>query len=140
MITVDQYLNQWRRHYDGRVTVPEDELTDQMRADAEVVVDRAKTLLAEFGDSDRGITSGWRPTAVNKIVPGAAMRSKHTMCRAIDIADPEGDLDHWCMENQEALERIGLWQEHPGSTKGWCHVQTVPYGSWVEGKPRWFYP
>jgi hypothetical protein len=135
MITVDQYLNQWRVNY-GHIRVDlAHELTDDIRLDAQATVDRANALLAEFGE-DRDITSGWRPEAVNKRVPGAALRSKHTLGMAIDISDPDGDLDEWCLEHPDILERIGVWQEHPASTKSWTHLQTVAPKS---GK-RCFFP
>lgn len=123
MITLDQYLNQWKVHY-GQVQVPDEELTDDMRKDAQITVDRANQLLARFGQG-RDITSGWRPIEVNKLVPGAAQFSNHTKCCAVDISDPHGDLDQWCLDHPAILEDIGLWLEHPSSTKGWCHVQIV---------------
>lgn len=123
MISVNEYLNHWTLHY-GAVHVPEDELTPAMMEAAAVTVDKANQLLDRFGQS-RGINSGWRPVEVNKLVPGAALMSNHTRCLAVDIADPEGDLDEWCLDNQPILAEIGLFLEHPASTKGWCHVQTV---------------
>jgi hypothetical protein len=45
-------------------------------------------------------------------------------------------LDDWCLEHPEVLQEIGLWQEHPAATKGWCHLQIVPPRS---GK-RVFFP
>jgi len=58
--------------------------------------------------------------------------------QAIDLADPDGDLDEWLMtaEGQAALVEIGLWMEHPAATKSWTHLQTVPPKS---GR-RTFYP
>lgn len=84
------------------------------------------------------VSSGWRPPAVNAATPRAATNSKHMTGRAIDLYDPDGDLDEWLMTayGRTALEAIGLWLEHPASTKGWCHVQTVPPGS----GNRVFYP
>lgn len=123
MISVNEYLNHWTLRY-GTVHVPEDELTPAMMEAAAVTVDKANQLLDRFGQS-RGINSGWRPVEVNKLVPGAALMSNHTRCLAVDIADPEGDLDEWCLDNQPILAEIGLFLEHPASTKGWCHVQTV---------------
>lgn len=135
MITLDDYLKHWRVNY-GHIRVDlATELTDDIRLEAQTTVDRANALLAEFGE-DRDITSGWRPEAVNRKVPGAALRSKHTQGMAVDLGDPDGDLDDWCSEHLDVLERIGLWQEHPASTKGWCHLQTVAPKS---GK-RVFYP
>jgi hypothetical protein len=112
-----------------------DQLTEPIRAASEVTVARANELLKAFGE-DRKVNSGWRPAAVNAATPGAAQFSKHMLGKAIDIADPEGDLDEWCMHYLDVLEDIGLWQEHPASTKGWCHVQIVP----PKSGNRVFYP
>lgn len=101
------------------------ELTDEKRAKASITVSRANLLLWKFGEA-RAVNSGWRPASYNVTVPGAALKSKHITCEAIDLADPDGDLDEWCMKNQDTLAEIGLWLEHPAATKGWCHVQIVP--------------
>ena len=134
MLTTEVYLNHWREHY-GNVDVPESELTVQFKHDALYTVGRANMLLGYFGE-ERGIVSGWRPVEVNRLVPGAAAFSNHIICRAVDLADPEGDLDDWCLEHLDKLEEVGLWMEHPAATKGWCHVQTCAPKS---GK-RVFYP
>lgn len=134
MISLDDYLTHWQLHY-PQAAVPDDELTDEMRADAETTVDKAIELLDQFGE-ERGLTSGWRPREVNVLVPGAAQFSQHMLCRAIDIADPLGDLDEWCLDNYNRMVELELWQEHPASTKGWCHVQIVP----PKSGNRVFYP
>lgn len=134
MITLENYLNQWKVHYSS-VPVPPGELTDEMQTDAQITVDKANQLLVQFGE-DREITSGWRPIEVNRLVAGAALYSNHTRCLAVDIYDPHGDLDEWCLGHPEVLEEIGLWQEHPASTKGWCHVQIIP----PKSGNRVFYP
>lgn len=84
------------------------------------------------------VSSGWRPPEVNQNTPGAAVKSKHMTGHAVDIYDPDGDLDDWLMSDpgQGALGEIGLWMEHPSATKGWCHLQTLPPRS---GR-RVFYP
>jgi hypothetical protein len=84
------------------------------------------------------VSSGWRPPAVNEATPGAAPRSKHLSCQAVDLYDPDGDLDDWLMtdDGQHVMQDLGLWLEHPAATKTWCHVQTVPPRS---GR-RVFYP
>lgn len=82
------------------------------------------------------VSSGWRPPSVNAGVPGAATRSKHMTGQAIDLFDPDGDLDAWCMDHLDKLEQCGIWLEHPSATKGWSHMQSVPPKS---GK-RVFYP
>lgn len=72
------------------------------------------------------VNSGWRPRLYNETVVGAAPNSKHISGEAVDLADPDGELDDWCMKNQRILEDLGLWLEHPGSTKSWTHLQSIP--------------
>jgi len=127
--------------YMGRDKQYAAELTDEIRRNAEQTIQRANLLLTEFkaatGDTEqRRVNSGWRPAAVNASVPNAAVRSKHMTGQAIDISDPDGDLDDWCTTHQVTLTSIGLWLEHPASTKGWCHVQIVP----PKSGNRVFYP
>lgn len=119
----------------GRDRDHADELTDDMRANASETVGKANALLERFGQ-ERKVRSGWRPAAVNAATPNAAPRSKHMTCEAIDLDDPEGDLDEWALENPEVLQEIGLWQEHPSATKSWAHFQIVPPRS----GNRVFYP
>jgi hypothetical protein len=128
-----------------------DGVTSEIDSNIEVIVSRANKLLdalvlagVALETNDRGtyVASGYRSPAFNASVPGAAVRSNHMKGLAIDIYDPEGAIDDWLMSQRDAtgeiplLADIGLWLEHPGSTKGWCHVQCVPPGS----KRRVFYP
>jgi hypothetical protein len=84
------------------------------------------------------VSSGWRPASINAATPNAAPKSKHMTGQALDIYDPDGDLDEWLItENgQKVLHDLGLWMEHPSATKGWCHIQSIPPKS---GR-RVFYP
>ena len=109
--------------------------TSEIESNARLTVARVNLLLEHFGEQ-RGVNSGWRTPAINAATPGAAVRSKHLTAQACDLADPDGDLDDWCMDHLEVLDAIWLWLEHPAATKGWCHVQTIPPKS---GK-RVFYP
>lgn len=125
----------------GRDAAYPELLTEAIRAAAGETVARANLLLSAYrsltkDEEPRRVNSGWRPPSVNAATPGAAARSKHMSGHAIDISDPEGDLDEWCMDHPEVLQTIGLWQEHPAATKGWCHLQIVPPKS---GK-RVFFP
>lgn len=110
--------------FQGRDTRYASDLTVAIAEAAAVTIERANALLEVFGE-ERGIHSGWRPPSVNASTPGAAQFSRHMTGQAIDIADPHGDLDEWCLTHLGILESLGLWLEHPASTKGWCHVQTV---------------
>lgn len=84
------------------------------------------------------VSSGWRPPEVNANTPNAATRSKHMTGQALDLFDPDGDLDDWLMtdDGQRAMADLGLWHENPAATKGWAHLQTVSPRS---GR-RTFYP
>lgn len=120
-------------------------LTDEIRANAEETVSRTNLLLFHavkdgvvlIASNKRNlVNSGWRPPAINAATPNAAAKSHHMTGRAVDISDPIGSLDKWCMDNLAELEAIGLWMEHPSATPRWCHVQILAPKS---GR-RVFYP
>lgn len=68
-----------------------------------------------------------------------ASRSKHKEGCAVDVFDPTESLDNWLTD--EILKEFGLFREHPSATRGWCHLQTTPPGSWLTGSnKRTFYP
>ena len=112
-------------YFMGRDRTHAHELTERLRDNAVITVERANGLLARAGMTGI-VTSGWRPHAINALVPNASPRSKHLSCEAIDLDDEDDALDDWCMRNLAALEEIGLWLEHPDATPGWCHLQIVP--------------
>lgn len=118
MITLADY-------YAGRDRRFPDELTDEKRANAEEMVEKANELLQRFGET-RKVNSGWRPAAINNATIGAAPKSKHMTCEAIDLEDKDGTLDAWCLENLDVLQEIGLWMESPEATPDWCHLQITP--------------
>lgn len=128
MITIDDYYMGRDKKY------PLDLLTDY-RKNAAVTVDLANRLLVglkvanvplNVNPSGSMVNSGWRPPSINGATPGASRTSLHMSCQAIDIADPHGEIDNYLLANPKLLVDIGLWQEHPDSTPGWCHVQTKP--------------
>lgn len=71
------------------------------------------------------VSSGYRPEAVNAATPGAAKHSNHMICLACDFKD-DGKLDQYCVDNQDVLEKCGLYLEDPAHTPGWTHLQCVP--------------
>lgn len=116
------------------------------RANARILLERVNTLL-ERAERD-GVTldinpyththvsgkgeGGWRLPQATTGAPNSA----HKVGQAVDIYDPDGDLDDWCLDNQDSLVMLGLYLEHPAATKGWCHLGTRAPRS---GK-RVFYP
>ena len=134
-------------YYMGRDATHAHLLGPLLQANAARTVEAANRLLAQaetagvtLEESPRTgsiVSSGWRPADVNAATPGAAPRSLHMQCLAVDLYDPDGDLDDWLLASAETvLQDLKLWLEHPAATKGWAHVQLVPPRS---GR-RVFYP
>lgn len=71
------------------------------------------------------VTSGFRPSDINKAV-GGAKKSNHQLGLACDFKDTDGKIDEWCLNNLDKLAEYGLYLESPDHTKGWCHLQCVP--------------
>lgn len=63
---------------------------------------------------------GFRP----KNCPIGAPDSSHKQGMAVDLYDPVGEIDVWCMSNRDELENFDLYIEHPSATQGWCHLTT----------------
>jgi hypothetical protein len=104
--------------------------TDQFRANALDLVERVNHLLSMYraecpAAPPTPVSSGYRPPAINQRTFGAAARSNHMICKAVDLRDPGDQLDDWCMVSLPLLESYGLWLEHPDATPGWCHLQSV---------------
>ena len=120
MITRDDYFM-------GRDKSYPTDMTPDIEHNAYRMIALANVLLARFGEG-RKVNSGWRPPMLNAATAGAAKHSLHMTAQAVDMEDDDGLLDSWCMSDfgQNQLVDIGLWLEHPASTKGWCHVQMVP--------------
>lgn len=121
---------QLKDYWMGRDVSYAGELTPQLQANAEEWC-RRYNVISEIYEKDTGrkapdaMSSGWRPKSLNATVPGAAKTSRHITCEAGDVVD-NGPFDKWCMDHPEILKEVQLWQEHPGWTDGWCHLQTVP--------------
>jgi len=126
VITLDDFF--MGRDKDARF-LPE--LSHEIVGNAVETVRRVNLLLARYfaarprADRPR-VTSGWRPKAINAATANAAPRSRHITGEAIDLSDPEGELDGWCLNNLDQLIECALWLEHPAATKSWCHLQIVP--------------
>lgn len=115
-ITLDDY---WM----GRDKTYASELTPEIRENASRLIKVVNELLEELGvTTSVRVSSGWRPSAINSRTPGAASKSYHLTGLAIDLHDPDGELDKLIMDRHTLLNKAGLWHEHPESTPGWCHL------------------
>lgn len=115
--------------YEGHPDIDKD-----VRANAELLLSKVNTLLDRAvlagvnirinpatGSVVAGTKNGgWRPQEC----PIGAPRSAHKTGEAVDIYDPEGELDDWLFPDTQHLVMLGLYMEHPASTRGWCHLTT----------------
>lgn len=93
------------------------------------------------------ITSGYRSMADHLRIYKAKgitdkskipMKSKHLVCAAVDVSDPDLALTKWLKEHPELLEKAGLFCE--AGNANWVHFQCLPFGSYKSGGTRWFNP
>ena len=68
---------------------------------------------------------GFRP----QHCPIGAKNSAHKEALAVDIYDPNGSIDEWCIDNQDKLEQCGIYIENPNKTIGWSHWTVRAPGS-----------
>jgi len=104
---------------------------------ATLLASRVTRLCAEYeratglqAPAPQDISSGYRPAAINAATPGAAKKSKHMICAAVDLGAAGGHaFALWCLQNESALAMCDLYLEHPDDTPTWCHLQCIPPGS-----------
>lgn len=125
MITLEDYFDRMSR-------VANEEPSPEIRANAEGLLNAVNALLRDPAMKLIGaatnpvVNSGWRTIGYNASIPNAAPRSRHMTGEAIDLADPDGELDDALFYNQDLLKTYALWMEHPLATKGWTHLQSAP--------------
>ncbi len=115
-----------------------EELTDDVKKQAEAFLAVLNAFLQELTpDVAYKVSSGFRPSSVNSKIPNAAKRSLHMTGLAIDLEDPENELDQLITSKPELLDKYGLWLEHPDSTPKWTHLDK---GTRSQRKIRIFHP
>jgi uncharacterized protein YcbK (DUF882 family) len=116
-ITLFDYLTASGRYLDR-----EKKASKEIINNANNLLNKVNSFLTEIGIAEVIISSGYRPIEVNASIPNAAKASLHCQGRAIDISDPDGSLDKLVAKYPDLMRKYGLFQEHPDSTKGWCHL------------------
>lgn len=132
LITLEKYL--MGRDKDDRYKA---EYSQEIEKNAQDLLDKVNLLLSKLEIKNCEVTSGWRPSAVNSKISGAAKKSLHMIGKAVDIKDENDELKQKIMDNIDLLSECQLWMEHPDSTKGWCHLDI---GVRKERKIRVFRP
>lgn len=102
MITLKEYLM-------GRdKTYP---LDMQQATNAADLLARVNYLFGSLGIHAM-VSSGYRPSAINKVIGGAKM-STHTVCAGVDVIDPQGKIGLLLSKRKDLLESHGLYMENP---------------------------
>lgn len=128
MITLDEYVGPWAESPDWTPHRKANATTRLLPATwaLEKIMREAGIVFRNNPKTGSGISGktlgGFRP---NDCAVGA-VRSWHKEGMAVDRYDPAGEIDAWCMNHLDALERCGIWLEHPSKTVGWSHWQCTP--------------
>lgn len=104
------------------------ELTQDYLNNAQELLTAVNSFLDEIKwTGSRKVSSGFRPSEVNAATSGAAKKSLHMTCEAVDIIDDKSQtLSKLCEAHPKELKKYALFLEDPTSTKGkntnWCHL------------------
>ena len=134
MIDLEDYLSSSGK-YPERLN--SDELTKAVKDNAVVLLNKVNQLLQELKIFDVKVSSGFRPSAVNAKVKGAAKKSLHMSGRAVDIYDPKHEIIQKIMARPDLLKKYDLWLEDPAATPSWAHLDN---GTRTERALRIFKP
>lgn len=99
------------------------ELTPDIEKNLLDLAEKITALEVAYGDKFI-VTSGLRSQAEQSRINPGVKNSAHTQGLAVDIADSDGRIDEWCLDNLEELIRIGLYLESPIYTNRWCHLSS----------------
>jgi hypothetical protein len=123
----------------GRIMITKDQLfigrnhTSEQDISAQNLLSKVNALLYEY-QADTGHELPINPhtgTLISGVTEGGfrlpecpqgAPNSSHKEAKAVDIFDPNDDLDTWVTD--EILTRYDLYREAPSETLSWCHLST----------------
>jgi hypothetical protein len=99
-----------------------DECTTDVRIRVSDLADRVSKLMLHLGIKAT-VSSGFRTLQSNKKANGAAL-SAHCTGEAVDLADPNNEIDDAIMRDPGILDQFDLYLESPQHTPGWSHLST----------------
>ena len=111
----------------GRDKAFPEEYTKEVENNLKLLAKVINNYLKDLGVEKRVIvSSGWRPSSLNKRV-GGAKKSLHMLGLAVDILDDESQsLANLCLTRPDLLKKHKIWMEDPLYTKGkstnWVHI------------------
>lgn len=127
MITLVEYFGPWKGHVDAT----EERISNALRlleacSGLETEMVKAGVVFPINPATKSGVSGkhfgGFRP----QDCPQGAPKSSHKDGLGVDRWDPLEEIDDWLMKNPSALERHGIYIEHPDDTKGWSHWSIKP--------------
>jgi hypothetical protein len=108
------------------------ELTQEVLSNIKTLANKINALLEHIKWSEEVVvSSGFRPSAINASVKGAAAKSSHTLGMAVDIVQPKNNNKlakaiEEAQKKDRILTKLGLWMEDPTVTVGqntaWVHL------------------
>lgn len=99
--------------------VKKEDLTPELGANLSKLLTAINIVRAAYG-KPMSISSGYRDSVYNKKI-GGAPNSWHTKCGAVDISDPNRELQKWVMNNLDVIRQSGLQLEPFSKTPNWIH-------------------
>jgi hypothetical protein len=122
MITLTDLAGPWSRHPDWTPARAENGarlLAACSALEAEMIAGGvAFPVNKKTGSQVSGsLYGGFRPQSC----PQGSPKSAHKEGFAVDRYDPLGHIDAWLMAHQDAMDRHGIYIEHPDDTPGWSH-------------------
>lgn len=111
-----------------------EDMPEDHQANLDILLERINKVRYEWNRPMR-VTSGYRSMEDHLRIYAAKgitdqskipMKSNHLKCAAVDISDPNKELQKWCVNNESKLEEIGLWMEAFEATPNWVHFQIYP--------------
>ena len=123
MLTVENWITSSNKYPERAKSI---ELTDDVKANAAILIAKVNALLSDLGVSDKlSVSSGFRPSSVNSGIANAAKRSAHMSGKAIDIVDLDGKLKGLVASRPDLLRTHELFMEDSGSTPTWMHLDFI---------------
>jgi hypothetical protein len=109
----------------GRDKLFPQDYTQQISDNLDDLLEKIKKVRAAYGKPMK-VASGWRPPAVNAGTKNAAPNSNHMTGHAVDIADADGALWTWVLQNLQLMTDLGLYMEDKRWSPTWVHFQNLP--------------
>jgi len=99
-----------------------DQLSTEQSNNLQLLLTRVNKLLAGY-EVPVIVSSGYRSPALNASTAGAALKSYHLQCAAVDIADADAKFWAYCAQHLAKCKQLGLWLEDKRWTPTWVHLQ-----------------